>query len=193
MAFRLKTRHLSFANRVARGVWAIVRFSLFRPTPRNCHRWRAFLLRMFGAKLAHPVYVYPSCRIWAPWNLEMGAHSTLSEDVDCYSVEKIKVGAYATVSQYSFLCTASHDYLDPAILTQPQMPLIAAPIVIGERVWIAADVFVAPGVTIGNGTVVLARSTALHDLVPWIVAAGTPAKVLRHRELHHHEAKGTQE
>jgi len=66
----------------------------------------------------------------------MADHSCLSEAVDCYCVDKITIGAHSTVSQYSFLCTASHDYTDP------KMPLTTAPIVIGERVWIAADVFV---------------------------------------------------
>jgi acetyltransferase-like isoleucine patch superfamily enzyme len=53
---------------------------------------------------------YPSARIWAPWNLEMGDHACLSEDVDCYCVDKIAIGANTTVSQYSFLCSRSHDY-----------------------------------------------------------------------------------
>lgn len=121
----------------------------------------------------------------------MGPHSTLAGDVDCYCVEKIKIGAFSTISQYSFLCTASHDYLSPAILRQPQMPLVVAPIEIGDRVWVAADVFVAPGVTISDGTVVLSRSTVLDDLAPWIVVAGTPAKMLRRRELNQREIKET--
>jgi len=107
----------------------------------------------------------------------MGDHSCLSMGVDCYCVDKIRLGAHATVSQYSFLCTASHDYTDPA------MPLVTAPITIGESAWIAADVFVAPGVTIGDGAVVTARSTVLTDIDSWTVAAGYPAKTFKKREL----------
>lgn len=55
------------------------------------------------------------------------------------------------------------------------MPLIAAPITLGERVWITADVFVGPGVTIGDGTVVTARSSVFNDLPAWMVASGNPA------------------
>jgi acetyltransferase-like isoleucine patch superfamily enzyme len=62
-------------------------------------------------------------------------------------------------------------------------PLVTAPIVIGRRCWIAADVFIGPGVTIGDGTVVGARSTVLKDLPGWIVAAGTPARPLHARRL----------
>ena len=64
----------------------------------------------FGAKLGEAVDPYPSARIWVPWNLEMGDHSCLSEEVDCCCVNKTRIGTHATVSQYSFLCAASHDY-----------------------------------------------------------------------------------
>lgn len=105
----------------------------------------------------------------------MGDGSCLSEQVDCYNVDKVRIGAKATVSQYSFLCTASRDYDDAAL------PLVTAPIIIGDRAWVTADVFVGPGVTIGEGAVALARSTVLHDVEPWTVVAGNPAKFIKHR------------
>lgn len=105
----------------------------------------------------------------------MGDHACLSESVDCYCVAKIYIGAHTTISQYSFLCTASHDH------TLAAMPLVAAPITIGERVWITADVFVGPGVTIGNGAVVTARSSVFGDLPPWMVARGNPAVPVKPR------------
>jgi putative colanic acid biosynthesis acetyltransferase WcaF len=106
----------------------------------------------------------------------MGDHACLGEDVDCYCVDKICIGAYSTVSQYSFLCSASHDY------TKASMPLITAPITIGQKVWIAADVFIGPGVHIGDGAVISARSSAFTDSPGWVVAAGTPAVPKRERK-----------
>lgn len=169
--------NLTLGNKLARIAWHLVWLFLFRPTPRILHPWRCFLLRLFGAKLGKAVHPYPSARIWAPWNLEMGDHACLSEGVDCYCVDKIRIGAHSTVSQYSFLCTASHDY------TQASMPLVTAPIVIGERVWITADVFVGPGVSIGDGAVVTARSSVLGDLPPWQVARGNPAVAYKPRKF----------
>lgn len=61
------------------------------------------------------------------------------------------------------------------------MPLITAPIIIGEQVWITADVFVGPGVTIGDGAVVTARSSVFNDLPPWMVARGNPAVPIKTR------------
>jgi putative colanic acid biosynthesis acetyltransferase WcaF len=107
----------------------------------------------------------------------MGDHACLSEFVDCYCVDKIRIGAHTTISQYSFLCSASHDY------TRSTMPLVVAPITIGSRVWITADVFVAPGVTIGDGAVVTARSSVFSDLPGWVVARGNPAVPVKTRKL----------
>ena len=177
MTQALRRHHLSLANKLARTAWQVVWLLLYRPTPRLFHPWRCLLLRLFGAKLGRAVHPYPSARIWAPWNLEMGDHACLSEGVDCYCVAPIRIGAHTTVSQYSFLCTASHDY------TRADMPLVTAPITIGERVWITADVFVGPGVTIGDGAVVTARSSVFADIPPWVVARGNPAVPVKARVL----------
>jgi putative colanic acid biosynthesis acetyltransferase WcaF len=135
------------------------------------------LLRLFGAKIHTSARIYPSARVWAPWNLIMQEGACISDDVDVYCVAPIVVGAWATVSQYSYLCAASHDFEDPA------HPLTAAPIEIGPRCWIAADVFIGPGVKVGEGTVVGARSAVFRDLPPWVIAVGTPARPVGERKL----------
>jgi putative colanic acid biosynthesis acetyltransferase WcaF len=105
----------------------------------------------------------------------MGDFSCLSHNVDCYAVDRIRIGAKATVSQYSFLCAAGHD------VDSPDMTLITAPIVIMEHAWIAADAFIGPGVTIGEGAVVGARATVFKNVPPWTVVGGNPARVIRER------------
>ena len=164
-------------NRVARVLWGFVYVVLFRFSPRFMHRWRNLLLRLFGARLAPSSRVYPRARCWAPWNLTMGEFSCIGDDVDVYCVAPVTIGAYSTVSQYSYLCAATHDE------ELPDHPLIPRPITIGARCWIAADVFIGPGVTIGDGTVVGARSSVFGDLPEWVVATGTPARPTRMREL----------
>ena len=166
-----------FSNKVGRVLWRIVWLFLFRPSPRVLHGWRRMLLRLFGARVGYKARAYPSAIIWAPWNLEMGEHSCLGDYVDCYSVDKICLGAHATVSQYSYLCSASHDY------TVPTMPLTTAPITIAEEAWVAADVFIGPGVTVGKGAIVGARSSIFRNVSPWTVVGGNPAKVLNTRSL----------
>ncbi len=177
MENKLKPIELSLANKVLRIVWNFVWLFLYRPTPRAFHLWRKFLLVCFGAKVGKGAHCYPSAKIWAPWNLEIGDGSCISEYVDCYNVDKVVIGKKSTVSQYSFLCTASHDYESMA------MPLITAPIVIGDYVWVTSDVFVAPGVTINNGAVVTARSSVFKDLPEWMLCKGNPATPFKPRKV----------
>lgn len=171
----LRAHPTSFASRCARLIWQIVWLLLFRPSPVFAHGWRRCLLRMFGAKVGTAAHPYPSARIWAPWNLVIGDNSCLASNVDCYCVDVVSIGKGVAVSQYSFLCTGSHNYNDPAF------PLITGPIFIGDKAWIAAGAFVGPNVRIGDGAVVAARASLVRDVESWTVVAGNPARVIGRR------------
>jgi putative colanic acid biosynthesis acetyltransferase WcaF len=162
-------------NKVGRALWGLVWLFLFRPSPKPFHGWRRFLLRLFGARVDRKAYVHASARIWAPWNLEIGPWSCLAERVDCYCVDQVRLGRHVTVSQGSFLCTASHDYEDP------RMPLVTAPIVLEDWSWVCAGAMVAPGVTVHTGAVVGAWAAVFRDVPPWTVVGGNPAQVLKAR------------
>lgn len=162
-------------NKMLRVVWKVVYTLLFRFSPRPFHGLRVLLLKLFGASIGKGVHVYPKCKIWAPWNLEMDDFSCLSDDVDCYSVDKVYIGAHSTVSQYSYLCTASHD------LNKSDLPLITSPITIQDQAWVTADVYVGPGVTIGQGAVIGARSSVFKDMPAWKICYGNPAKPVKDR------------
>ena len=166
----------SRGNQIGRLAWGMVWTLLFRPSPRPLHRWRNLLLRVFKAKIHPSARVYPRARIWAPWNLVMDERATIADDVDVYCVRTITLGARTVVSQYCYLCGASHDF------EQPGRPLTPAPITLGDDVWLAADVFVAPGITIGDRTVVGARSSVFGNLPANAIAMGSPARVSRDRE-----------
>lgn len=167
----------SWRNKAARVIWALVYLLAFRCTPRWFHGWRCMLLRLFGAKIGCRVHVAPSARFWLPANLRMGDDSCLAEGVNCYNVAEISIGANTTVSQFTFLCTASHD------IERPEMPLIVAPILICDQAWVAAEAFIAMGVMIGQGAVVGARAVVTKEVAPWTVVAGNPARNIKKRKI----------
>lgn len=173
-----KNRH-SLKSKIARTLWNVVWLFLFRPTPRGSlfRPWRILLLKLFGADVKWSSNVLPSCRIWQPWKLKMGAYACLSADVDCYSVDQITVGDQATVSQGVKLCCAGHD------ISSRIMELAYEPIVIGANAWVAGWSIVLPGVTIGEGAVVGAGAVVTKDIAPWTVVAGNPARVVKKRVL----------
>jgi putative colanic acid biosynthesis acetyltransferase WcaF len=172
-AHRVPPSAFGARHKAGRALWGVVHLLLFRTSPRPMFAWRRMLLRAFGADLSPRARVYPRARIWAPWNLVMGDFATIADDVDVYCVDTVTLGERAIISQYTYLCGASHDF------EKNSRPLTPAPITIGPRAWIAADVFVAPGVTIAEGCVVGARSSVFKDLPAWHVCAGSPAKPIR--------------
>lgn len=157
-------------NKLMRLIWRMTWIVFAKPTPVVFHRWRCILLKAFGAKIHIGVHVYPSANIWAPWNLSMDRNSCLSEGVICYNVDFVHIGANAIVSQYSHLCTASHNY------NHADHFLVSAPIIIGDGAWVAADVFIGPGVNLGKGAVALARAVVTKSVGEWGVVAGNPAR-----------------
>jgi putative colanic acid biosynthesis acetyltransferase WcaF len=175
----LRLGSISKKNKILRLVWNVVRTLLFRPTPISFHKWRCFLLRLFGANIGKNALPYPTAKIWAPWNLVMEDGSCISHNVDCYCVDKITIGRCSTVSQRTFLCTASHDYSEKLV----PLPLLTAPIKIGQYSWVTSEVFIGPGVSIGDGAIVTARSVVFKNVSPWEVVGGHPAKFIKMRRL----------
>ena len=156
-------------------LWWIAEALLFGPSPQVAYAWRRWLLRQFGAKLGEGVMLRPSVRTTYPWKVTIGDHAWVGDNVVLYSLGEISIGANAVVSQNSYLCAGAHDY------AQPDFPIFAKPIRIEPEAWLAADVFVAPGVTVGRGAVVGSRSSVFADLPPMMVCFGSPAKPIRPR------------
>ena len=167
----------SLQNKILRVFWGLVWLTLFRPSPRICYGWRRLLLRSFGARIGRNARIHPTVRVWAPWNLTVGAEASVSYDVDCYCVDRLEIGDHATVSQCAFLCTASHDISDP------HMRLTSAPIVIAPQAWVCARAFISPGVTLDEGAVAGAQSVVTRDVPAWTVVAGNPARIIKPRVL----------
>jgi putative colanic acid biosynthesis acetyltransferase WcaF len=107
----------------------------------------------------------------------MSEYSCLSPEVDCYNVDKVIIGPHSTVSQKTYLCTASHD------ITKFNNPLITSPIIIEDQVWIGASAFIGMGVTVQQGAVIGATASVYKDVKPWTVVGGNPAQYIKQRVI----------
>lgn len=158
-------------------LWWLTQSCLFSTSPQFMYGWRRFLLKLFGAKIGSNVIIRPSAKITYPWKLTIGDNSWIGDNVDLYTLGEIIIGKNSVISQRSYLCTGSHDF------TKSDFPIYAKPIIIDDSVWVATDVFVAPGVTIHRNVVVGARSSVFNDLPEDYVYLGTPAKPIKPRTL----------
>ena len=168
---------LPLTNRLARAAWGCVAMTLFRLSPIPFFGWRRALLRLFGSVVASTAKVYPSTRIWAPWNLAMEHGSCLGPEVYCYNVAPVHLGVDSTASFRSFLCTASHD------IRHPERPLISGPIRLERGAYVFADAFVGMNVTVGEGAVVAARAVVVKDVAPYDIVGGNPARTIGRRDM----------
>ncbi len=161
------------ASRTKEALWQVVSFFFFRlpcPLPSAL---RVALLRAFGARIGDAVVVRAGVNILFPWRLEAGNHVWFGEDVTILSLAPIVIGSHVCISQKAFLCTGSHDF------RKETFDLQTRPITVGDQVWIAAQTFIAPGVSIGRGSMICAGSVVIEDISPCSIVRGNPATFLR--------------
>lgn len=156
-------------------LWWIVQATLFRGSPQFAYGFRAYLLRCFGAKVGRCCVIRPTATITYPWKVELGENCWIGDDAVLYSLGPITIGPNSVISQRSYICAGDHDY------RIVDFPIRAREVKIGAECWVATDVFVAPGVTIGDGTVVGARSSVFTDLPAQMVCVGSPCKPIKSR------------
>jgi putative colanic acid biosynthesis acetyltransferase WcaF len=162
-------------SRLVFAAWYLVKCAFFLsplPWPSS---FKSSLLRLFGAGIGMGVYWKPRVNIHIPWNLKVGDHTWVGEEVCIINFAPICIGTHCCLSQRSFLCSGNHDY------RSPDMRYRHAPIVLEDGVWVGASAFVGPGVTLGTDAVITAMSVANRSLEGGWVYAGNPCAPVRRR------------
>ena len=152
-------------------LWVLTRCLFFQnPLP-----WpsalRVAFLRAFGARIGDGAVIRAHVNISHPWRLEMGNHVWIGEDVGILSLAQVTIGSNVCISQRAYLCTGSHDF------RREDFKLKVAPIAVRDGSWVAAMVFIGPGVEIGSGSVVSAGSVVSQNVPPGSFARGNPAEI----------------
>ncbi len=161
---------------VGRVLWAIGAVA-FLIVPRPMHGLRCWILRAFGARVGRGVQIYSTVRVFFPWNLIVGDHVAIGDRVEIYNLGELRIGHRATISQGVYLCGGTHDF------ESARMELVKRDIHVGDDAWVCAQAFLSPGVTVGDGAVVGARSVVTRDVAPWTIVAGNPARRIRDRVI----------
>jgi putative colanic acid biosynthesis acetyltransferase WcaF len=166
-------KNYSTKEKLLRIVWRVVEPVFFSYSPRLFYSWRNLVLRIMGARLGTNVKIYPSARIMYPWLLEIKDNTTISWGVIIYNLGLIKIGSGTMISQYAHLCGGTHDY------TSGEFELLRSGLKVGNNVWIAADSFIGPGVTVHDGSIVAARAVVTKDVETGTIVGGNPSKEIR--------------
>lgn len=149
-------------------LWHLVKCMFFlSPLPYPSALKRG-ILRCFGAGVGKGVVIKPRVNIHFPWKLAVGDHTWIGEEVFILNFEPVRIGSHCCISQRTFLCAGNHDY------RRPEMPYRNAPITLEDGVWIGAQSFVGPGVSIRTDAVVTAGSVVTRDLPAGRICSGNP-------------------
>ena len=162
------------APRWREAIWVSVKCVFFQnpfPWPSGL---RVALLRMFGAKIGQRVVVRSNVNVTYPWRLAIGDDVWLGEEVLILSLAPVAIESDVCVSQRAFLCTGSHDFRSEGF------DLVTKGITVRSGSWIAAQVFVGPGVEIGGGSMISAGSVVTESVPPRVMVRGNPAQVVKH-------------
>jgi putative colanic acid biosynthesis acetyltransferase WcaF len=157
--------------------WKVIGQPLVRLSPRPFRRFRIWVLRAFGAKIAASANIRSSAIIWHPWLLSLGEYSCIGDQALIYNLGPVQIGDHTLISQRVHVCNGSHDH------RIPNLPLIRPTCVIGSGVWICADAFIGPGVTIGDNSLVAAAAVVVRPVAPGTIVGGNPAVVIKSRSL----------
>jgi len=172
-------RHKSpytFLEKVKRVLWTTCESTAFRWSWPTWYRYRAWLLRCFGADIDPRARIRRTCLFTCPWNLKIGADTATGERVWFYCLGAITIGKRVTVSHEARLCAGTHDF------DQIAMPLLRLPIMINDDAWIASSTFIGPNVEVGKGAILGAAGCTFKNLDAWTVYCGNPAQRIKERK-----------
>ncbi len=168
---------------------------------------RRLATRHANAAIALTCMISPEARVHPrQGRIEMGAHCTIA--LGALIQGNVRMGQHCSVQAYSSLI--GYGAIDDAtgritigdnVRIAPYVAMIATnhrfdrwdvpirlqghnfgPITIEDDVWIGAHVVVTAGVTIGHGAVIGAGSVVTHDIPPYGIAVGAPARVIKSRK-----------
>ncbi len=182
-----KTAHWLRAVRLVRKrLWALVNRRRYARLGRNAWIRRPLLITgQGGIDLGDQVEIWPMARIEAiecatgQGRIEIGAGTIIHPFVHLGAATRIKIGANCLFASHVYITDHDHDWRDPSLPITKARGLLAAPVEIGNSVWLGERVMVLKGVRIGDGAVIGAGAVVTHDIPAHTVAVGSPARVVQ--------------
>ncbi|MFD4636646.1 sugar O-acetyltransferase [Lentzea sp. NPDC058436] len=142
----------------------------------NTTRSGEVIAKLFGS-VGEGSWVMPRLQCDYGYQIHLGSNSFLNYDAILMDCATITIGDDVSIGPRAQLLTALHPIEDHE--ARRQRFESAAPITIGDNVWLGGGVIVCAGVTIGENSVIGAGSVVTRDIPPRVLAVGNPCKVVR--------------
>jgi len=117
--------------------------------------------------------------VWPEGKLIVGDNSYIGRWTIILAHQSVKIGDDCRIAPGCHITDVNHGIVSGVLIRKQTYE--SEPLIIGNDVWIGAGCSILPGITIGDGAVVGARSVVTHDVPPNAIVVGSPAKILRYR------------
>lgn len=134
-----------------------------------------FYRHLFGVKIGKATTIHRVCRFYRPSGVSVGKNSVVNRGVLLDGRSGLSIGNNVSISEGCYLITLEHDP------NSPDFAFRGDPVNVEDYVFIGTQAIILPGVTVGEGSVIGARSVVTKDVAPYTIVAGVPAKQIGER------------
>jgi len=93
----------------------------------------------------------------------------------------LEIGNYCAIADHVVFASIGHGY-DSVSIPFVKQPSVQKKIIVEDNVWIGANSVIIQGVRIGTGSIIGAGSVVTHDVEPYSVVGGVPARIIKKRK-----------
>ena len=144
-----------------------------------CMKLRTAMVRGYADYVGKNVNIQRKAAITS--KLRIGEKSGIR--ANSYISGPVTIGKFVNMGPECHIITSNHRHDRTDITMQKQGYTEPKEVVIGDDVWIGTRVTILPGVHIGSGSIIGAGAVVTHDIPPYSIAGGVPAKVIKHRQM----------
>lgn len=137
---------------------------------------RRRLLHHFLGYIGTNVRILPGLRLTNPEKIRIGSNCSFNYNVFIAGGGDVTIGDWVGFGPDAKIWSVNHRFDDPDTPWQEQ-GWVRKPVMIADDVWVGANVFIMPGVTIGRGAILSAGSVVNKSIPPFAIVAGNPARV----------------
>lgn len=137
-------------------------------------RVRELLADLTGTEIDESVTLFPPLTSDFGRNIHLGKRVFLNAGCRFQDQGGLHIGDDCLIGHNTVIATLNHD-----LAPSRRGDLHPAPVVIGNNVWIGANVTILPGITIGDDAVIAAASVVTKDVPAKALVVGSPARVIR--------------
>lgn len=139
-------------------------------------RFRNFMLKKMGITFEGDARIYAGFHIRNPRGIIISKGVSIGPKVLLDGRMGLQIQEGAVIGYGAIIWTLNHDYNDIHFCGK------GAKVTIGRHAWVCSNAIILPGITVGEGAIVASGAVVTHDVEPFSIVGGIPAKVIGHRE-----------